>query len=49
MPARVMVVVTALMTINSLNNTIETKMPKTTSITVRIMTNDVKLDLQSIG
>ena len=35
MPARVMIVVTALMTINSLNNTIESKLPKTTSITVR--------------
>merc|ERR1711894_122760 len=33
MPARVMVAVTALMTINSLYNTIETKLPKTTSIT----------------
>ena len=45
MPARVMVAVTALMTINSLYNTIETKLPKTTSITVRTMKNVVNVIL----
>ena len=36
MPARVMLVVTALMTINSFNTSTENHLPKTGSITVKI-------------
>ena len=53
MPARVMIVVTALMTINSLNNTFESRLPKTSSITVgkHIMLNRITkhLYVQAIG
>ena len=54
MPARVMIVVTALMTINSLNNTFESRLPKTSSITVRTISyhgiiKHLYLYVQAIG